>query len=196
MWTRQLGLKQRMLSTSLKVLDMYVEGADWKQKLLIEVVTSEGTIVMPTRHGKIQIRKQSVHWNADESGWDKNQRRQHMINRQHNKIQWELLEMFHHGRGVSEPDHPARSICAWGKQAEYITAEHTLSNIFGRGMLSNSMNLTQKVLLLGLDMIKHTTPYTQQMSVQSILGKHDCIEHSAILQDECSRWKAYNHLIY
>ena len=81
-----------------------------------------------------------------------------------------------------------------GKYAEYITAEHTLSNIFGEGSpIAKLYDLDAKVLLLGVGYDKNTSIHLADVRAE-YPGKHDCIEHSAILEDGVRIWKAYQTL--
>ena len=103
-------------------------------------------------------------------------------------------EMFRQWPGSIRTEHPARSICAWGKHAEYITAEHTLSNIFGEGSpIAKLYELDAKVLLIGVGYDKNTSIHLADVRAE-YPGKHDCIEHSAILEDGVRIWKSYKTL--
>lgn len=105
-----------------------------------------------------------------------------------------VAEMFRQWPGSIRTDHPARSVCAWGKHAEYITAEYTLSNIFGEGSpIAKLYELDAKVLLLGVGYDKNTSIHLADVRAE-YPGKHDCIEHSAVLEDGVRVWKAYQTL--
>lgn len=72
--------------------------------------------------------------------------------------------------GSIRSDHPARSVCAWGKHAAYLTENHDLSNIFGDGSpIGKLYELNGKVLLLGTGYGKNTS-LRLQMRVQDIPG--------------------------
>lgn len=61
-----------------------------------------------------------------------------------------VAEMFRQMPGSIRSDHPARSVCAWGKHAAYLTENHDLSNIFGDGSpIGKLYKLNGKVLPLG-----------------------------------------------
>ena len=69
-----LGLKKGdvvIVHTSLKSIGYVCGGAQAVIEALIEVVTSEGTIVMPTQSWKNLDPETGVHWNAEESDWEK-----------------------------------------------------------------------------------------------------------------------------
>ena len=67
---REIGLKEGdivIVHTSLKSMGYVCGGAQTVIEALIEVVTSEGTIVMPTQSWKNLDPETDVHWEAEES---------------------------------------------------------------------------------------------------------------------------------
>lgn len=69
-----------------------------------------------------------------------------------------VAEMFRPWPGSVRSDHPARSICAWGKNAAYLTQNHDLSDILGESSpLAKLYALNGKVLLLGTGYNKNTS---------------------------------------
>ena len=81
-----------------------------------------------------------------------------------------VAEMFRQMPGSIRSGHPARSVCAWGKHAAYLTENHDLSNIFGDGSpIGKLYKLNGKVLLLGTGYGKNTS-LRLQMRVQDIPG--------------------------
>ena len=105
-----------------------------------------------------------------------------------------VAEMFRQRSGIIRTDHPARSVCAWGKHAKYIAAEHTLSNIFGEGSpIAKLYELDAKVLLLGVGYDKNTSMHLADVRAK-YPGKHDSIEHSSVLENGKRVWKAYKTL--
>lgn len=105
-----------------------------------------------------------------------------------------IAEMFRQLPGSIRSDHPAKSVCAYGKNAAYLVQNHELSNIFGEGSpIGKLYELNGKVLLLGTGYDKNTSIHLADVRAQ-YPGKHNCIEHSAILEDGKRVWKAYETL--
>ena len=105
-----------------------------------------------------------------------------------------VAEMFRLWKGSIRSDHPARSVCANGKYAEYITMNHDLSNIFGDGSpIGKLYELDAYVLLLGVGYDKNTSLHLADVRA-NYPGKHDCTEYSAILENGSRVWKKYDTL--
>ncbi len=70
---KSLGLAQGdsvMVHTSLAKLGYVCGGAQTVIEALIDVVTEDGTIIMPTQSWKNLDPETGVHWDADKSDWD------------------------------------------------------------------------------------------------------------------------------
>ena len=91
-------------------------------------------------------------------------------------------------------DHPARSVAAWGKHAEYLTSCHDLSNIFGEGSpIGKLYELDGFVLLIGVGYDKNTSLHLADVR-SDYPGKHNCLEYSAIMENGKRVWKEYETL--
>ena len=91
-------------------------------------------------------------------------------------------------------DHPARSVCACGRQAAFLTAEHSLSDIFGeRSPIGKLYALDGKVLLIGVGYEKNTSLHLADARA-SYPGKHTYTAHSAVIENGKRVWKAYETL--
>ena len=196
---RRMGLQKNdvvMVHTSLKSMGYVCGGAQTVIEALIEVVGEEGTLMMPTQSWRNLDPEEGVHWEADESDWK--------LIRDHwpaydkhitpTNTMGAVAEMFRQWPGSIRSDHPARSVCAYGKYAEYLTKDHDLSNIFGEGSpIARLYELDGKVLLLGVGYDKNTSLHLADIRAE-YPGKHNCIQYSAIMENGERVWKEYETL--
>ena len=122
-----------MVHTSLGKIGYVCGGAQAVIEALIETVGKEGTIMMPTQSWKNLDPETGVHWDADETEWDRIRENWPAYNKTitPTNTMGAVAEMFRSWPGAVRSDHPARSFTAWGRNAEYLTKNHDLSDIFG-----------------------------------------------------------------
>ena len=185
-----------MVHTSMSSLGFVCGGAQVVIEALLEAVGSEGTVMMPTQSWKNLDPTAGVHWEEPESWWpairehwpayDKDLTPTNTMGR--------VAEMFRKWPGTRRSDHPARSVAAWGKYAEYLTADHDLSNIFGEGSpIGKLYELDGSVLLIGVGYDKNTSLHLADVRA-SYPGKHDSTEYSAVMENGQRVWKRYDTL--
>lgn len=196
---KQLGLETGdavMVHTSLKSMGYVCGGAQAVIEALTEAVGEEGTIMMPTQSWKNLDPEEGVHWEVDRKDWQKIRENWPAYDRRitPTNTMGAVAEMFRQWPGSIRSDHPARSVCAWGKYAEYLTKDHDLSNIFGEGSpLSRLYELDGKVLLLGAGYDKNTSMHLADARAD-YPGKHDCVQYSAVMEQGKRVWKKYETL--
>ena len=196
---KRIGLQRGdavMVHTSLGKIGYVCGGAQAVIEALIETVGEDGTVMMPTQSWKNLDPETGVHWDADEADWDGI--REHWPAYQKavtpTNTMGAVAEMFRSWPGAMRSDHPARSVAAWGKHAEYLTKDHDLSDIFGdTSPVGKLYELDGKVLLIGVDYDKNTSIHLADVRA-AYPGKHTCIEHSAVMENGKRVWKPYETL--
>ena len=185
-----LGIKAGhtlMVHTSLSKIGYVCGGAQTIIEALLEAVGEAGTVMMPTQSWKNLDPEDGVHWSVDKEYW-------HIIRENWpaydkritpTNTMGAVAEMFRTWPGVIRSNHPARSVAAWGRYAEYLVSSHDLSNIFGEGSPIGKLYELNSDVLLTLHLADARAVYP---------GKHDCIEHSAIMENGKRVWKAYETL--
>ena len=185
-----------MVHTSLGKIGYVCGGAQTVIEALIETVGENGTIMMPTQSWKNLDPETGVHWDADQADWDRIRKNWPAYNKAitPTNTMGAVAEMFRSWPGAIRSDHPARSVAAWGKNAEYLTKNHDLSNIFGDASpIGKLYELDGKVLLIGVDYDKNTSIHLADVRAE-YPGKHTCVEHSAVMENGKRVWKAYETL--
>lgn len=196
---KRTGLKEKdtvMVHTSLKKMGYVCGGAQTVIEALIDVVGKEGTVMMPTQSWKNLDPEEGVHWDADQNEWQKIRDNWPAYDKHitPTNTMGAVAEMFRQWPGSIRSDHPARSVCAYGKYAEYLTKDHDLSNIFGEGSpVARLYELNGKVLLLGVDHDKNTSLHLADARAE-YPGKHNCTQYSAIMENGKRVWKKYETL--
>ena len=185
-----------MVHTSLSSLGFVCGGAQIVIEALLESVVTDGTIMMPTQSWKNLDPSTGVHWEEPEQWWQlirDNWPAYHKDITPTNTM-GAVAEMFRKWPGSLRSDHPARSVAANGKWAQYLTTGHDLSNIFGEGSpVGKLYELDGYVLLIGVGYDKNTSLHLADVRAE-YPGKHDCTEYSAITENAQRVWKAYNTL--
>ena len=185
-----------MVHTSLSSLGFVCGGAQIVIEALLECVGEAGTIMMPTQSWKNLDPSTGVHWEEPEEWWQVIRDNWPAYNKDitPTNTMGAVAEMFRKWPGTLRSDHPARSIAANGKYAEYLTKDHDLSNIFGEGSpIGKLYELDGYVLLIGVGYDKNTSIHLADVRA-NYPGKHNCKEYSAILENNTRIWKEYETL--
>ncbi len=185
-----------MVHTSLSKLGFVCGGPQVVIEALIESVGAEGTIMMPSQSWKNLDPATGVHWEEPEQWWQIIRDNWPAYNKDitPTNTMGAVAEMFRRWPGVLRSDHPARSVAAYGKYANYLTKDHDLSNIFGEGSPFEKLyELDGYVLLIGVGYDKNTSLHLADARA-NYPSKHNCTEHSAVMENGKRVWKAYDTL--
>ena len=185
-----------MVHTSLSSLGYVCGGAQAVIQALLETVTKEGTIMMPTQSWKNLDPDAGVHpeasedeWQAIRDNWPAYDKRLTPTN-----TMGVVAETFRLWLWSYRSDHPARSVAANGKHATDLTINHDLSDIFGDGSpIGRLYDLDGYVLLIGVGYDKNTSLHLADARAV-YPGKHMVTEHSAVFEGGKRVWKAYETL--
>lgn len=185
-----------MVHTSLSSLGFVCGGAQTIIEALIDSVGTEGTIMMPTQSWKNLDPQTGVHWQEPEEWWPMIRQYWPAYDRQitPTNTMGAVAEMFRHWPGCLRSGHPARSVAAWGKYAQYLTEDHDLSDIFGESSpIGKLYELDGYVLLIGVGYDKNTSLHLADVRAE-YPGKHMVTESSAMMIDGKRVWKSYETL--
>lgn len=195
----ELGVKSGqsiMVHTSLSSLGFVCGGAQVVIEALIESVGESGTIMMPTQSWKNLDPTAGVHWEEPEEWWQAIRDNWPAYDKEitPTNTMGAVAEMFRKWPGALRSDHPARSVAAYGSNAEYLVKDHDLSNIFGEeSPIAKLYELDGYVLLIGVDYDKNTSIHLADVRAK-YPGKHMSFESSAIMENGNRVWKTYETL--
>lgn len=185
-----------MVHTSLSSLGFVCGGAQTIIEALIDTVGKEGTIMMPTQSWKNLDPQTGVHWQEPEEWWPMIRQYWPAYDRQitPTNTMGAVAEMFRQWPGSIRSGHPARSVAAWGKYAQYLTEDHDLSDIFGESSpIGKLYGLDGYVLLIGVGYDKNTSLHLADVRAE-YPGKHMVTESSAMMIEGKRVWKSYETL--
>lgn len=185
-----------MVHTSLSSLGYVCGGAQSVIEALIESVGDEGTIMMPTQSWKNLDPAAGVYWQEPEEWWSAIRESIPAYDKRitPTNTMGAVSEMFRQWPGTLRSDHPARSVAAWGRYAQYLTENHDLSDIFGDSSpIGRLYKLDGYVLLIGVGYDKNTSFHLADVRAE-YPGKHTVVESSAIQLDGKRIWKSYETL--
>lgn len=172
-----------MVHTSLSSFGFVCGGAQVVIEALMECVGREGTLMMPAQSWKNLDPEAGVHWEEPREWWQiiRDNWPAYIKEVTPTNTMGAVAEMFRKWPGALRSDHPARSVAAYGKYAEYLTENHDLSNIFGDGSpIGRLYELDGYVLLMGVGYDKNTSLHLADARAE-YPGKHLSTESSVML---------------
>ncbi|MBE6072888.1 MAG: AAC(3) family N-acetyltransferase [Clostridium butyricum] len=193
---KKCGMKKGdniIVHTSLSSLGFVVGGAETVIRALLEIVGEEGTIVMPSQTWKNLDPDKGVHWEEPKEWYDIIRENWPAYDKYVTPAigMGVVAELFAKWPGVKRSDHPARSVAAVGKNAEYITKGHDLSNIFGDDSpIDKLYKLNGYILLLGVGYNKNTSFHLAETKAE-FKSKKFTEESSAVMINGKREWVKY-----
>ena len=185
-----------IMHSSLSKIGWTVGGPVAVIKAIMQILTSEGTLVMPTFSSG----------NTDPSDWE---------NPPVPKSWWDIIreetpayhpaitptrgmgtivEIFRRWPNVIRSNHPVSSFAAWGKHAKFITKNHDLSVDLGEGSpISRIYELNGQILLVGVTHANNSSLHLAEYRSE-FPGKRYCMNASAMIVDNKREWVEWEEL--
>lgn len=194
---RTLGVEPGMTllvhSSLSAIADWVVGGAATVILALEAAISPEGTLVMPTQSGELSDPANWQHPPVPHHWWD-------LIRQEMPPFRPDLTETRQMGRipetfrkqdGVLRSNHPQTSFAAWGKHAQFVTADHTLDNELGESSpLARLYDLGGYVLLLGVGHERNTSLHLAEYRA-TYARKRTIASAAPILVDGQRQWVTF-----
>lgn len=176
-----------MVHSSLRELGWTVGGAVTVIRALLEVLGSEGTLVMPAESPQV----------SDPAGWNDDRVRPewHDTIREHLPVfdprttpttMGTIAEAFRTYPGTRRSNHSLVSVCANGRDAQGITAEHSLQFCEGRGTPFEKLyDLDAHTLLLGVGFNRCTSLHYAESLVP---GRRTSVSRFPVIENGKRVW--------
>jgi len=195
----RLGVKSGdiiIMHSSLSKIGWIIGGSVALIKAIMEVLTPEGTLVMPAHTGD---NSEPSYWKyppVPEDWWE-------LIRNEMPAYEPEIAptrgigivaETFRKWTNVYRSEHPSMSFAAWGKNAKFITQGHKIGMDLGEASpIAKIYELKGQILLLGVTHESNTSLHLAEYR-SDFTGKKYQINGSAMIRDGKREWVEWEEL--
>ncbi len=196
---RKLGVQPGdtiLVHASLKSLGWVSGGSQAVIQALMDMVTEDGTLVMPAHSGGLSDPANWENPPVPEDWWETIRATMppFEVDKTPTRAIGTIPELFRTYSGVLRSYHPNMSFAAWGQEAPYVTSDHSLDDGLGeRSPLAKLYKMDAQVLFLGTDFDTHTSFHLSEHRA----GARKTISKGAPILEKGKRvWKNYLEIDY
>jgi len=185
-----------IMHSSLSKIGWTVGGSVAVIKAITEILTPEGTLVMPTFTGDNSEPSDWEHPPVPKTWWDTIRNEMPAFDPKITPTRGMgiIVETFRNWPGVSRTNHPISSFAAWGKRANYILDNHDLEADLGEETpLSRLYELNGFILLLGVTHENNTSLHLAEYRSEFPGKKHN-ITGSAMMVNNQRKWVEWKEI--
>ena len=185
-----------IMHSSLSKIGWTVGGLVTVIRAIMQTITPEGTLVMPTFTGANSEPSKWQHPSVPESWWDLIRKEMPAFEPQITPTRGigKIVESFRNWPGVLRSNHPMSSFAAWGKNAKFIIENHELIDDLGEGSpISRLYELDGQILLIGVTHENNTSIHLAEYR-SAFPGKRKTITGSAMMVNNQQKWVEWEEL--
>jgi len=194
-----LGIKTGsviIMHSSLSKIGWTVGGPVSVIQALIEILTSKGTLVMPTFSSDNTEPSRWENPPVPEKWWDiiRNEMPAYHPEITPTRGVGKIAESFRKWPNVVRSNHPTTSFTAWGKHAKFVTKDHTLKIDLGENSpLGRIYELNGHILLIGVNHSNNTSLHLAEYRCE-FPGKRYILNGCAMVLNNKRQWVEWNEL--
>jgi aminoglycoside 3-N-acetyltransferase len=195
----ELGVKKGMnviVHSSLSSMGWVCGGPVALIEALMEVITEEGMLVMPTQSSGLSNPEQWENPPVPKEWWDtiKETMPAYDPAKTPTRAMGKVPELFRTYPGVSRSEHPTLSFAAWGNKKEEIIHPHPINDGFGKASpLGRMVENDFYVLFIGVGHDSNTSLHLAEHADPNIKEQ---IQYAPIMENGVRVWKEYKEVAY
>ncbi|MHA1472310.1 MAG: aminoglycoside N(3)-acetyltransferase [Promethearchaeota archaeon] len=185
-----------IMHSSLSKIGWTVGGSVAVITAILEILTPDGTLVMPTFTSGNSEPSDWEHPPVPKNWWDTIRNEMPAFNPKVTPTRGMgiIVETFRNWPGVSRTNHPVSSFAAWGKHANFILDNHDLEADLGEETpLSRLYELNGSILLLGVTHENNTSLHLAEYR-SDFPGKKHNITGSAMMVNNQRKWVEWKEI--
>jgi aminoglycoside 3-N-acetyltransferase len=185
-----------LVHSSLSSLGWISGGAVAVIQALMDVITPEGTLIMPTHCGDLSDPAKWEHPPVPESWWQLIRDSMPAFHPQYtpSRGMGAIPEVFRTMPEVLRSNHPTLSFAAWGKNAGFVTENHALEFSLGeQSPLARVYDLDGQVLLMGVGFGNNTSFHLAEIRAR---GSKTELQGAPVFVNGMRKWVEYLDLFY